>query len=201
MGALHPTTRLLLWLLSLVGVQCLDGWALAAAIVLLPALGPRIVRRAGSLVRRARWLLVSLIVILAWGTAGDPLWAAAYAPTRQGLAEAATHGARLVLVLAAVAALLETMPLPEMFLASHALGRPLRRIGLDVDRGIVRLMLVLRYLERLPRPRDWRSLLDVPPTAAEETLELSNVPLRTVDYAALAIACTAAVLIVIWSGV
>lgn len=201
MGVLHPTTRLLLWLLSLVGVQCLDGWALAAAIVLLPALGRRIGRRTWSLVRRARWLLVSLIVILAWGTAGDPLWDAAYAPTRQGLAEAATHGGRLVLVLAAVAALLETMPLPEMFLASHALGRPLRRIGLDVDRGIVRLMLVLRYLERLPRPRDWRSLLDVPPTAAEETLELSDAPLRPVDYAALTVACGVAVLIVLWSGI
>ncbi len=183
MPALHPTTRLILWLLFLVAVQLLSGYPLAIVILLMPLCGKAVLKRGWLLVRRARWLLLSLFVILAWGSAGEPLWNADLAPTQEGLGEALTHLGRLLLVLLAVAALLEKMPLPELFAASHTLFKPLRRLGFDPDRGIVRLMLVLRYVEKLPRPRDWRSLLEVPETTLNETIEVSSQPLRGIDYA------------------
>jgi energy-coupling factor transporter transmembrane protein EcfT len=181
--ALHPTTRLLLWLLFLVAVQLLSGYALAVVILLMPLCGTAVLKRGWLLVRRARWLLLSLFVILAWGSAGEPLWDADLAPTQEGLNDALIHLGRLLLVLLAVAALLEKMSIPDLFAASHTLFGPLRRLGLDPDRGIVRLMLVLRYVEKLPRPRDWRSLLEVPVTTVSETIEVNCPPLRWYDYA------------------
>ena len=181
MLAVHPTTRLLAWLALLVGVQALSGGALLAAFALLPLAGRRGLRRGAQLVWRARWLLVSLLVIVSWGVAGEPLWAGAAAPTSEGLREALTHLGRLLLVLFAVAAFLEAMPLPELLAATHVLLGPLRRCGVDTERGVVRLLLVLRYVETLPRPRDWRVLLKAPPAVVGERVEIDCPALRWSD--------------------
>ena len=179
---LHPATRLLVWLALLVGVQALSGAALAAVFVTLPLCGVQVLRRGGRLIWRARWLLASLLLILSWGVAGEPLWPGALAPTVEGLREALTHFARLLLVLFAVAAFLEAMPLPDLLAATHALLRPLRHFGLDPERGVVRLMLVLRYVETLPRPSDWRALLKAPVTVVSERVEVDDEALRWFDY-------------------
>ena len=181
MLSVHPTTRLLVWLALLVGVQALSGVALAAVFALLPLAGRRGLRRGALLAWRARWLLVSLLVILSWGVAGEPLWQGALAPTIEGLREALTHFGRLLLVLFIVAAFLEAMPLPELLAATHVLLRPLRHLGVDPERGVVRLMLVLRYVETLPRPRDWRVLLKAPAPVVSERVEIDCQALRWSD--------------------
>ena len=181
MLSVHPMTRLLVWLALLVGVQALSGVALAAVFALLPLAGRRGLRRGALLVWRARWLLVSLLVILSWGVAGEPLWQGALAPTIEGLREALTHFGRLLLVLFIVAAFLEAMPLPELLAATHVLLRPLRHLGVDPERGVVRLMLVLRYVETLPRPRDWRVLLKAPAPVVSERVEIDCQALRWSD--------------------
>lgn len=181
MLSVHPMTRLLVWLALLVGVQALSGVALAAAFALLPLAGRRGLRRGALLAWRARWLLVSLLVILSWGVAGEPLWQGALAPTIEGLREALTHFGRLLLVLFIVAAFLEAMPLPELLAATHVLLGPLRYLGVDPERGIVRLMLVLRYVETLPRPRDWRAVLEAPASGVCERVEIDCQALRWSD--------------------
>lgn len=179
----HPATRLMAWLLLLLAVQCLSGSALAGAFLLFPLFGTGALRRGGQLIWRTRWLLLSLLVIFPWGIAGQPLWDGAAAPTYEGVHEALTHLGRLLLVLLAVAAFLETMPLADLLAATHLLLKPLRGLGLDPERGVVRLMLVLRYVDTLPRPRDWRSLLDAPRLAESELLEVEHQALRWTDYA------------------
>jgi energy-coupling factor transporter transmembrane protein EcfT len=181
MLSVHPTTRLLAWLALLVGVQALSGTVLAAVFALLPLAGRRGLRRGAQLVWRARWLLASLLVILSWGVAGEPLWQGAGAPTFEGLREALTHFARLLLVLFVVAAFLEAMPLPDLLAATHVLLGPLRHCGVDTERGVVRLLLVLRYVETLPRPRDWRVLLKTPVAVAGERVEVDCQTLRWTD--------------------
>jgi energy-coupling factor transporter transmembrane protein EcfT len=180
--SVHPTTRLMVFLALLVGVQCLPGAALAAVFLLLPLCASRVRQRSWRLVWRARWLLASLLVVFSWGVAGEPLWQGAPAPTFEGLREAATHLGRLVLVLIGVAAFLEAMPLAELLAATHGLLKPLRYFGIDPARGVIRLMLVLRYVETMPRPRDWRSLLNAPLSNVTESVELGHQSLRWTDY-------------------
>lgn len=179
---LHPSVRLVAWLLLLVAVQSLRGTALAAACLATPLLGARVIRRGARLVWRTRWLLISLLLIFSWGVAGDPLWDGMAAPSREGVMEGLNHMGRLLLVLVAVAAFLEAMPLADLLAATHALLRPLRRLGIDFDRGVVRLMLVLRYVETLPRPRDWKTLLDAPERCACELVDIEHRALRWTDY-------------------
>lgn len=180
--AVHPSTRLIAWLLLLLAVQSLSGQVLAGSFLLFPLFGPRVLRRGGQLIWRTRWLLLSLLVVFPWGIAGQPLWIGVGAPTQEGVFEALTHLGRLLLVLMVVAAFLETMPLQDLLAATHKLLKPLRGFGLDPDRGVVRLMLVLRYVETLPRPRDWRRLLDAPTLNVSERIEVTHQPLRWSDY-------------------
>ncbi|MEO8409237.1 MAG: CbiQ family ECF transporter T component [Propionivibrio sp.] len=173
---LHPAVRLCAWVVLLIAVQSLEGRWLAATCLCAPLLtwfvGPHIIRRGWRLLWRARWILVSLFVVFAWGVAGDPLWSGPASPTQAGVILAGTHLGRLLLVLLTLAAFLESMPLPELLAATHQLIGPLRRARLDPDRGVVRLLLVLRYVENLPRARDWRSLLDAPATIESECVEV-----------------------------
>ena len=67
-------------------------------------------QRSLRLVRRARFLLIVLVVLFAFFTPGEALVSALgqAGPTREGLMLAASHGVRLLSVLILVALLLET---------------------------------------------------------------------------------------------
>ena len=173
-STLHPATRLVVWLVLLVAAQFLSGMALAAICLITPVLGTQVMRRGGRLIWRARWLLFSLMAVFAWGTAGEPLWNSAWAPTHEGFLEAIKHLGRMFLVLIFVAAFLEFMPLADLLSATHALLLPFSRYGIDSTRGVVRLMLVLRYVETLPRPRDWKTLLEMPELCTSEVVEIDH---------------------------
>jgi len=182
-AAVHPSTRLVVWFLVLVAIQGLDGYLLMAVLLISLFFGGRALRRCGQLIRGARWLLLSMFVILAWGSAGDPVWTGMMAPSHEGLVDASTHVGRLLLVLMAVAVLRERMPMADLLTATHRLLEPLRRCGLDTDRGLVRLLLVLHYLETMPRPRDWRQLLEPQASSGHrETFELTDRRLSSQDY-------------------
>lgn len=180
---LHPATRLFVWLALLVAVQFLSGTMLAVACLIAPVSGARVMRRGWRLVWRARWLLLSLLVVFAWGTAGEPLWDSALAPTHEGFLEAMKHLGRMILVLVSVAAFLEFMPLADLLSATHTWLLPFRRCGIDTTRGVVRLMLVLRYVETLPRPRDWKTLLEMPEVCTSEVVEIDRQALGWGDAA------------------
>ena len=194
----HPATRLVLWLVVLLLVQCLSGMFLAIACLLLPLCGMRVLRRGGRLIWRTRWLLLSLVIIFSWSGGGEPLWSGAFSPTQEGVQQALTHLGRLSLVLIAVAFFLEIMPLHDLLAATHALLKPLRRFGFDPDRGVVRLMLVLRYVETLPRPRDWRALLNVPALNENEVVEVNHQPLRRLDYFLVTFVAVAVLFFCLW---
>ena len=178
---LHPATRTCIWFSLLLAVQLLSGMALLAACLLAPVFGFGAMRRYGNLVWRARWLLLSLVLVFAWGTAGAPLWTGTLAPTSEGLHEAAIHLGRMLLVLFVVTLFLENMPLADLLSASRIALSPLRRLGMDPDRSVIRLMLVLHYVENLPRPRDWRFLLEEPESCTDETVEVEDRSLEGED--------------------
>lgn len=156
----HPTARLVCWLLIVLTIQEMPILALPSAGVLFVICFPEAMPRWRRLAYRTRWLLLSLLVILSVSVAGTPFWDSLPAgPTREGLEAASVQCGRLLLVLAAVAALLEATPLPVLMAGCHGLLRPLDRLGLNSDRAVARLSLTLHYAESLPRPSDWRALL------------------------------------------
>jgi energy-coupling factor transport system permease protein len=161
MNQLHPAHRLGCWLLVVAAIQCLQGVPLLLVLAATPLLGRTNLARWLRLLRRARWLLLTLLLVVAWGVAGEPLWefASLPAPTYEGIREASTQLGRLVLVLAAVAVLLETTPIDRLMSGVHVLLRPLRVFGLEVDRAVVRLSLALHYAEQMPAAADWKEML------------------------------------------
>ena len=187
----HPTARILLWVLVLLAIQCLNGGLLAAAFLGLLPLSRTALRRGGRLIWRSRWLIVSLFLVFAWGVAGEPVWAVGASPTYEGFYEAFLHLGRLLLVLMAIAAFLDAMPVPELLGGARQLLAPFKRYGCNPDRAVIRLMLVLHYVEMLPRPRDWRTLLNAPALAAgnrNDSVDVDSRPLHLADYALLTIA-------------
>lgn len=159
-SSLHPAHRLGCWLLLVVAAQSLSGWTLVASFAIVPLLGHAAWKRWFRLLHRSRWLMLSLLLILAWGAAGEPLWNDVWlpSPTFEGLHDGLIQLGRLSLVLAGIAVLLATTTTPELMSGTHVLLSPLRAVGIDVDPFVVRLALALHYVDELPTG-GWRALL------------------------------------------
>lgn len=183
---IHPAHRLCCWLLVVIAIQCFSIVPLIVSLVALPLLGRGVFLRWLRLLRRARWLLLTLLVVLAWGVAGEAVWeqGGALAPTFEGLTQAASQLGRLVLVLAAVAALLETTPMVHLMAGLHVLLRPFGLCGLDIDRAVVRLSLALHYAEQMP-VADWKRLLAPSATTGPKTILLTLPAPHWYDWAVL----------------
>jgi hypothetical protein len=156
----HPAACLLSWLIAIVALQYLDWPALACLAAAIALAGKGVGRRWWVLVRRARFLLLSLWLILAYGTPGDAWRDLPWAPTEPGLHEASIHAVRLVLMLGSLGWLFEILPRERLMAGLWSLVHSLRRFGVDADRIVVRLALVFDYLEKAPPKGTWRHLLD-----------------------------------------
>jgi energy-coupling factor transporter transmembrane protein EcfT len=148
---------------------------MAALLLALPLAGRGSLVCWRRLMMRMRWLMLTLIVILGWSVAGEPLWAPGFVPppSVEGLQDAMTQLLRLSLVLAAVAILVSTTPLPVLMAGCRSLLLPLSVLGLNVDRAVVRLSLVLQLSESAPQT-GWRDWLATPPE--EVTMRRVELP-------------------------
>ncbi|HEY6096013.1 MAG TPA: CbiQ family ECF transporter T component [Gallionellaceae bacterium] len=148
---LHPVTPLLLWVGLAVLTQASQGMLLllmAAGSVLLALW--RADRRFLSLLRRTRWILLSLVLLYAYVTPGEPMFAqwGGFSPVREGVLEGALQLARLLTILASLALLLSLLAREQIIAALHALLFPLQYAGLARERMAVRLALTLHYAEQ-----------------------------------------------------
>lgn len=175
---LHPSCALIVWLAAVIGVQFV-GYAavlllLAGALLLNPAL----LRRWWAYIRRARWLLLTLWLILAYNTPGEALHDLAWAPTFEGVAEASLQAARLVAMLACLAWLFLHLGHEGMIVGLWGLLQPVRGLGFDSERVVVRLSLVLENLQEPPEKGAWKRMLAVQPSdsSGQESLHLSLAP-------------------------
>lgn len=183
---LHPAYRLVCWGMLVIAVQCLSGPALLLTLLAMMAIGGETRRRWFLLLRRTRWLMLSLLVILGWSVAGEPLWTSSGlpSPSLEGLRDGLTQVGRLSLVLALVAALLAAMPIGQLIAGGRALFSPARHLGVDIDRAAVRLALVLHYAEQ-PSASDWRALLAPACPTGPAVVDLSLSRARTADWGAV----------------
>lgn len=182
---LHPTSALLLWLISVVALQFVGYAALAGLLLAIVVLAPGAGAGWWRFVRRGRWLLLSLWLILAYGKPGEALFDLAWAPTYEGMLEANLQAVRLLLMLGCLAWLFHRLGHAGLFAALWGLLRPLARYGLDSERIVVRLSLVLDNLQTPPAQGAWRQMLHPAslPAGGPERLQLSLPRWRWQDTA------------------
>lgn len=161
---LHPATQILVWCLLVAALQFLASVRLlmAGGVVLSFAF---VLHRHKflQLVRRTRWIMLSLWMIYAYSTPGQALfdglgWGS---PSREGLLDGGLQLIRLLAALAALAVLLDRLHRQQLMAGLYSLFFPLQWMGLSRERLAVRLALTLHYAEvaMLRETRTWQAAL------------------------------------------
>lgn len=146
-------------------------------------MGSRAMLRWRRLVWRAKWLLLTLWIVLAYGTPGYLWLGLSWAPSVEGMELAALHVLRLTLLLASLACLFERLPHRDFMVGLWVLAHPFAFLGLDADRSVARLALVFDYLEHAPSRGSWRHFLEPQPEGGRvlESLRLEIPHWRAAD--------------------
>lgn len=193
----HPATLLLAWGGFIFALQPLSPAALVyVAMAALPLVWLLARRRILQLMRRARWLLLSIALLFALATPGQRLPGALgdLGVTQDGLLLAAEHVVRLVLLLASLAIVHERLGTSGMMAGLYWLLAPLSKWRAMRERIVVRLMLVLDHVESAPvgNWREWLST-DLP---GPDRISLTIRPIHWGDRAILSLLLAIALL---WS--
>ncbi len=172
---MHPAAALLITLAFMTTLQWL-AWPLLPVIGgALLLTGKPVMGRWWNLLRRSRWLLLTLWLILSYGTPGDAWLGLAWAPTEAGLDDASWHVVRLALMLGVLSWLLAYLSREQLMCGLWFLLSPLMRFGVDVRAAVVRVFLVLLHVEAAPPAGTWRHLLDesAMPAGGESVVSLA----------------------------
>jgi energy-coupling factor transport system permease protein len=185
----HPATIIFLWGCLTVAMQSLQATGLLLAGVPLLLLGFALSSaRLATLLRRTRWIMLSLLLIYGYATPGVALWIplAEFSPTVEGLTDGLLQLCRLVFALAGLAILLGLLSQQQLIGGLYTLAYPLRYVGLSRARLAVRLALTLHYAEATLRETTCARCLRVedmllPPAGGQESVELHILPLTARD--------------------
>lgn len=152
---MHPVIRLITFLVAAAFLARAELSIIAVVAVGVMLISVRLPaaswRTPLVLLRRLRWLLISLLIVYGWFTPGTALWPAlgAATPTQEGLSEGLLRiGALLLIALAAQLLMLAT-PRSELLAALYWLAWPLRLIGVSRQRLAIRLALTLEAVPHL----------------------------------------------------
>lgn len=156
---MHPSCALIVWLTAVVGAQFVGYAGLALLALAALSLAPRSVYRWLDYVRRTRWLLLTLWLILAYNAPGEAWLDKPWAPTYEGINEASLQAVRLLVMLLWLAWLFTGQGRDGMVSGLWGLLRPCRRFGFKADRLVVRLSLVLDNLQTPQEKGAWRRML------------------------------------------
>ena len=158
--------------------------------------------QANNLLRRTRWLLLSLILIYAFATPGSsllPQWGT-YSPTTEGVRSGVMQAWRLVLLLLALALLMASSTRENLLAGLYTLLRPFKIIGANPERAAARLWLTLHYAEQgaAIKRKEWMQTIQhglEPPAITVAEIHLQVPKFTWLDAFILAIAtllCVAA---------
>ncbi len=147
---IHPALQISTWCLLIAWMQRLDFYALFfVASVMLVTSAYCAARQLMQLIRRTRWILLSLLVIYAYATPGEALLPLLgnWSPVREGLQDGAAQLLKLLAALASVAILLQKLSRAELIAGLYSLFAPLKFLGISRERCAIRLALTLHYAE------------------------------------------------------
>ena len=201
----HPAILILIWACITIAIQPLQAISLLFAGVPLLAVACTVSAvRLLTLLRRVRWIMLSLLLIYAYATPGEAVWPSLvqFSPTYEGLLDGMLQLCRLAFALAGLAILLSLLSQQQLISGLYTLVYPLRYIGLSRERLSVRLALTLHYAESsmLDTAANWRSSIKqmMAPAAFEQhSIELHITPFILRDVLLLVIVCTSLVLLVL----
>jgi energy-coupling factor transporter transmembrane protein EcfT len=146
----HPAAQILAWCLLVAIMQflTLEILLVAAGFVLLFALLLS-AHKLMQLLRRTRWIMLSLLLIYAYSTPGQALLdeLGMFSPSREGLSDGMLQLTRLLAALAGLAILLDRLHRQQLIAGLYTLFAPLQLIGVSRERVAVRLALTLHYAE------------------------------------------------------
>lgn len=187
---LHPGTRILIYLLS---ALAMPGLSLFQLLGLSLVVGPACIgrhRQVWTLLRRARWLLLLMVITYGYHLPGEALVPALaqYGPTLEGVLQGLEQSWRLALLLLLLDALVLRIPLADLLTGIYSILRPFTLFGVDRERVSVRLALTMEAMER---PRGWTGMRELlaghlPAQSGASHYVLALRPYRMADWAALA---------------
>lgn len=147
MPSLHPVSVLFLALAVLGAVSVRSGEILFSTCSLVALLAWKFAPlRFRQLLRRSRWLLLSMLLIFSFLTPGTHI---RYLPgmSSEGMLIAVEQAARLLLAIGVLALLLTRLNPGQLISAMHTALAPFRYCGIDRDRIAVRIALTLEAVE------------------------------------------------------
>jgi len=151
----HPASLLLTWAGFAIGLQwCYWMWLLPLLLIISSLAFCLAARRSWQLLWRTRWLLLSLLLLFLFATPGEylPGMAGQLGVTLEGLVQGGEQIGRLLILLLSLALLHEHLGNQGLMTGLYWLLQPFA--WRDVT--VVRLMLVLEYVEEKSSVATWR---------------------------------------------
>jgi energy-coupling factor transport system permease protein len=143
----HSASLILIGFAVLVAASSRDGMTLFLACLGLSLLALiAAISHLRLLLRRSRWLVLTMVVMFGWLTPGTPLPPISGA-SQEGLLLGAESLARLFIALATVALILKALSPAELVAGMRSLLAPVVLLGISRDRIAVRLALTLEEVE------------------------------------------------------
>lgn len=180
---LHPSTALVAWLSAVLAAQFVGYSGLAIMALGVLCSPSRVARSWLSNIYRARWLFLTLWLILSYNTPGEALMGAPWAPTYEGIADANLQAARLALMLGCLAWLSVRLGRDGLVSALWGLLQSLPVLGVDTQRLVIRLSLVLANLQTPQEKGSWRRMMaaDAPMAAGPDIVHVTLPRWANVD--------------------
>lgn len=188
---IHSSLQITTWCLLVVLIQRLTLLPLCfmASVILVVSVyfaAPKLTQ----LLRRTRWILLSLLLIYAYATPGEAAlpMLGSWSPMREGLQDGAAQLLKLLAALASLAILLENLPRLQLIAGLYSLFAPLNFLGVSRERCAIRLALTMHYAEvaMLPKNARWQDALHdlfTPHDGALEPIILPVQRMTRLDYA------------------
>ena len=200
----HPAVQLYAWMSLALITYTVNDFVLMtmAAFLLLLALGLNSARLL-NLLRRTRWILISILLIYGYTTPGEPVWEqlGMFSPVSAGILHGMDQLLRLLTVLAGLSILVFSLTQAQLISGMYSLLFPVRLLGLSRERVAARLALTLTYAESALHNKtdNWTEYLEYHhPAGADKqsSIELHHAPPRYRDLVLLAAAT--AVTVGVW---
>jgi energy-coupling factor transport system permease protein len=149
---MHPFVKIACFFFLLLLLQYLSPSTIAVLCGLVCLLAAVLnLPHFSQLIKRMRWLFVSLLLVYGYATPGEYLafLPLNVAPSYEGLHLGLMQIAKLLIAVASLSALFASASKSQLMAGLWTLLSPLRLVGLNVERFTVRMLLTLHYVEQI----------------------------------------------------